>query len=81
MFISVYDARNLLRASEALRVTQSSVSVRIRDLEREFGKLFIRLPRGVKPTEKADTLYRYARRMLDLMEETGRAVRDSKGAA
>ncbi len=81
VFISVYEARNFLRASEALRVSQSSVSARIANLEREFGELFVRLPRGVIPTEKAHVLYRYAQRMVALSEETVRAVKDAKGAA
>lgn len=81
VFLAVYEARNFLRASEALGVTQSSVSVRIRNLEHEYGKLFVRLPRGVKPNERAETLYRYAQRMLALLEETGCAVRSTLSTA
>lgn len=81
IFISVYDARNVLRASVALRMSQSSVSTRIANLEEKYGELFLRLPRGMMPTEKAHTLYRYAQRILALHEETGLAVRETKDAA
>jgi len=81
VFIAVYEARNFLRASEALRVTQSSVSFRIRELERDLGELFVRLPRGVKPTEKGETLYRHARRTLAFVAETDQAVRNTRNSA
>ena len=82
VFISVYDARNFLRASAALRVTQSSVSSRIRNLEDEIGaSLFVRLQRGVRPTEKADVLYRHAKRTVASLEETERAMQAESGVA
>lgn len=82
VFISVYEMRNFLRASVALRVAQSSVSWRIRNLEREIdGSLFERLQRGVRPTAKAEVLYRHAQKTLASLEETERAVRETKGAA
>jgi|CXWL01.1.fsa_nt_gi DNA-binding transcriptional LysR family regulator len=79
--VAVYEARNMLRAGEALRVTPSSVSVRIRNLEKVYGELFVRNPRGVEPTEKAQTLYRYARRTLALLAETDQAVRNTRNSA
>jgi LysR family nitrogen assimilation transcriptional regulator len=81
VFLAVYEARNMLRASEALRVTSSSVSVRIRNLEKDYGALFLRNPRGVEPTEKAQTLYRYARRTLAVLAETDQAVRNTRNSA
>ena len=81
-FISVYDARNFLRASEALRVTPAAVSLRIRKLEREIGApLFVRLQRGVRPTAKAAVLYRVAIRAIAAMEDVERAAKPLKGAA
>ena len=82
VFISVYEACNFQQASKALSITQSSVSWRIRRLEREVsGALFVRLPRGVRPTPKADTLYRYALRHIALLKETERAMKPETGAA
>lgn len=82
VFISVYDARNLLHASDALNRDPSTVSWRIARLEREIGSpLFIRLSQGVRPTEKADALYRVALRALAAMEEVERTVKPEKGAA
>jgi DNA-binding transcriptional LysR family regulator len=82
VFISVYDARNLLHASDALNRDPSTVSWRIARLEREIGSpLFVRLPQGVRPTEKADALYRVALRALAAMEDVERVARDTKGAA
>lgn len=81
VFVAVYEARNLLRASELLRVTQSSVSVRIRNMERDYGKLFQRLPRGVTPTDKGETLYRHACRTLAFLAEADQAVRNTRNSA
>lgn len=81
VFLAVYEARNMLRAGEALRVTPSSVSVRIRNLERDYGELFVRLPRGVRPTEKGETLYRYAQRTLAFLAETDQAIRNTRNSA
>jgi len=69
-FIAVYEANSFMRASIALATVQSNVSARIRGLEEDLGAtLFVRGHRGVTPTKKGDLLYRYAKDVLERMDE------------
>ena len=69
-FIAVYEANSFMRASIALATVQSNVSARIRGLEEDLGAtLFVRGRRGVIPTKKAELLYRYAKDVLEKMDE------------
>ena len=57
-------------AADRLNATQSTVSVRIQDLEREFGfTLFDRGRRGARLTAKGREVMRYAEDMLRLSAE------------
>lgn len=58
--------RNLTHAAEAVHVTQSAMSVLIRQLEDSLGvQLFERLPRSLRPTAAADEAYAITREVLD----------------
>ena len=80
-FIAVYETRNFLRASVALNTVQSNVSARIRKLEQLFGTtLFERHRRGAAPTAKGDHFYRYAKRVIELVDEAAVRMRNEKAA-
>jgi DNA-binding transcriptional LysR family regulator len=80
-FVAVYEAKGFAQASASLHTVQSNVSARVRRLEEFLGApLFQRHRRGAEPTEKGERLYRYAKRVLELMEEAADAVGDKKAA-
>ncbi|BAL78736.1 LysR family transcriptional regulator [Bradyrhizobium cosmicum] len=64
-FREVYRLKSIRHASSSLNVAPSAVSRQISRLEQMVGvPLFERLPRGVAPTEAADTLARFSRNFL-----------------
>jgi DNA-binding transcriptional LysR family regulator len=70
-FLMVGKLLSFNRAAEVLNYAQSTVSVQIRALEEEFGvPLFDRLGKQVVLTEAGQALMRYARKMLDIDDET-----------
>ena len=63
LFLAVFRARSLTGAASRLRVNQATVSRRLRALEDRIGQaLFVRLPRGVTPTNVAEAMYGHAER-------------------
>jgi DNA-binding transcriptional LysR family regulator len=65
-FTEAYRLRNLTHAADAVHVTQSAMSVLIRQLEESLGvQLFERTPRSLRPTVAADTAYAMANEILD----------------
>lgn len=80
-FIAVYEARNFALASAALHTVQSNVSAHIRKLEAFLGvELFERHRRGAVPTEKGERLYRYAKRVIALVDEAADTMRGKRAA-
>ena len=70
VFAKVYEHRSFSRAAEAILLSQPTVSGHIKSLEEELGvNLFDRLGREILPTQAAELLYGYARRVLELVEE------------
>jgi len=64
-FREVYRLKSIRHASSSLNVAPSAVSRQISRLEQMVGvPLFERLPRGVAPTEAADTVARFSRNFL-----------------
>lgn len=75
VFRDVVLTGNITRTSQRLHMSQSSVSIQIRNLEREYGaQLFDRTNRGVRLTERGEVLYRYAEEVVNLMLEAREAV-------
>jgi DNA-binding transcriptional LysR family regulator len=69
-FVAVADMRGFTAAGELIGLTQSGISVRIRNLEDRLGRrLFDRTSRSVNLTEHGELLLSYARRMVDLNDE------------
>ncbi|GAA3402298.1 LysR family transcriptional regulator [Paenibacillus hodogayensis] len=66
---------HITRAADALGYAQSSITAQIRKLEQHYGvPLFERNGRGIRLTPAGRELLDYARRILDLEEESRQAV-------
>ena len=69
-FLEIAETGNFNRAAERLRVTQSTVSMRIRALEEELGRsLFIRSKTGAELSVAGTRFRRYAAAMVRLWEQ------------
>ena len=80
IFRTVVRAGSFSRAAEELRITQPSVSIQVRELERALGaELFEQVGKRILLTEAGRVLDEYAVRILSLLEEAERAVRDLQG--
>lgn len=65
-FLSIYRAGTLSGAAQVLHMTQPAVSGHLKILEQQMGKaLFVRLPRGVRPTPAGE---HFARRIEPFMD-------------
>lgn len=64
-FAMVCELGSFSRAAETLDTVQSQVSARVRRLEEFSGtSLFVRLHRGVMPTQAGELMYAHAKRVL-----------------
>ncbi len=79
-FIAIADNATFSQAAEKLFLTQPAVSKRIATLEQELGgRLFDRIGRQVVLTEAGHALLPHARRILDEVENSRRAISDLSG--
>lgn len=68
---TVFEEKNLTRASEKLYVSQPSLSYRIKKIEEFFNvKLFIKSRRGLNFTAEGEYLVKYANNMIQKLQET-----------
>ena len=75
--IAVLEHGNVLRAANAIHISQPALSKSIQNLEAELGvQLLERSPRGVSPTIYGTNLLKHARLLLNQGEQ---AVADIKG--
>ena len=80
-FLAVATAQNFTKASEALHVSQPSLSVQIRDLEEELGtRLFDRLGRTIALTQAGSLFRDHAERALREVEQAAQLIRELDGA-
>ncbi|SEC82769.1 LysR family transcriptional regulator [Paenibacillus sp. GP183] len=78
-FLGVYHAGSYQKAAEQLYLPQSTVSNRIKQLERELDKLlFIRSKAGIKLTEEGHIFLPYAQNAVSSIEEGRLAVNQLK---
>jgi LysR family transcriptional regulator, transcriptional activator of the cysJI operon len=71
VFIAVAELKNFSRAAEQLNFSQPSISLQIRNLEKEFQEqLVYRSPKHVELTKSGKILYRNAKKMLSLYNDT-----------
>lgn len=63
--ITIAEEKSISRAAEKLFMAQSSLSQALQSMETEMGgKLFVRMPAGVRPTEAGNLMIQYAQKML-----------------
>ncbi|NDV57215.1 LysR family transcriptional regulator [Bacteroides sp. 519] len=76
-FIKAAEFQNFTKASKAVCIAESSLSVQIKQLETELGvELFIREKRRVELSEAGKKLLPYARLVIANMREAATAVQD-----
>ena len=79
-FVVAAEALHFTRAAEALDVSQPTLSLQIRELERELGvPLFDRVGRSVRLTEAGEVFRRHAVRALREVEAGQGALADLRG--
>jgi DNA-binding transcriptional LysR family regulator len=75
-FVAVADTRGFTAAGALIGLTQSGISVRIRNLEERLGRrLLERSSRSVSLTDAGELFLGYARRMIDLNDEAVGRIR------
>src|SRR6267154_59378 len=75
VFLSVAKYLNYTRAGEEVNLSQPSVSVRMRELERDLGsKLFEQLGKKIALTEAGRLLVPYASRVIAAMDDARDAI-------
>ncbi len=80
IFCKVVDLKSFSRAGRAVHLSQPTVSSHIKDLEDHFDcRLIDRLAKEALPTKAGRLLYRYAKRMTSLRDETESAMAAFKG--
>ena len=79
-FVVVAEERNITRAAERLSMSQPPLSSQIKSLEEELGvQLFIRGKRQLTITEAGAHLYRRARQLLELSDQTKQEIQSLDG--
>jgi DNA-binding transcriptional LysR family regulator len=74
-FIAIAEAGNITAAAEKVGLAQPSLTKKLQLIELAYGgKLFERLPRGMKLTRLGKCLYEYAKRMEALHFQTKEAI-------
>lgn len=69
-FVAIVETGSLVRASQRLNVTQSTVTVRLRGLEEDLGeRLLVRDRAGASMTSAGRRFLRYAEGMIDLWRQ------------
>ncbi|ALC83099.1 MULTISPECIES: LysR family transcriptional regulator [Bacillus] len=70
-FVTLVEVGNFTKTSEILHISQPSVSLHIKNLEKEFQtKLFVRSPKSVQITPTGEILYNRAKQMITMYEQT-----------
>lgn len=76
VFVAIYRAGSLSAAARERNLTQPAVSAQLSSLETRIGEaLFIRMPKGVVPTERGQLLYAQVADAVDRLERADRSLR------
>src|SRR5687767_7721693 len=77
LFLAAVDQGTMTSAAELEGISQPAISTQIKVLERYYGTTLLqRTGRGVAPTATGEVVADYARRILTLVDELGRAIAD-----
>lgn len=80
IFCKVAELGGFSKAGEAVHLSQPTISSHIKDLENHFGcQLIDRLGKQTVPTKAGELLYKYARKLITLRDETETAMADFQG--
>src|SRR5688572_2542794 len=80
IFVSVCSHLNYTRAAEEVHLSQPSVSVRMRQLERDVGsKLFEQVGKKIALTEAGQLLLPHAMRVIAAMDGARHAIDELQG--
>ena len=80
IFCKVVEHKSFSHAARAIHLSQPTISSHIQALEQHFNcRLIDRLAKQALPTSAGDILYRYARRLLALRDETEAAMASHLG--
>lgn len=70
-FVTLVEVKNFTKTAELLLMSQPSVSLHIKNLEKEFQtKLLVRSPKFLKVTPTGDILYERAKQIITIYEQT-----------
>ncbi|AND40875.1 MULTISPECIES: LysR family transcriptional regulator [Cytobacillus] len=74
-FVTLAEVKNFTKTAELLLMSQPSVSLHIKNLEKEFQtKLFQRSPKYLKITPSGEILYDRAKQMITIYEQTRQEI-------
>lgn len=77
MIIALSKQRTILRAAEAMQLSQPAITKRLQDLEKDLGiALFHRMSRGVEPTPYGEILIKHAHIILNQIRHAEGEVSD-----
>ena len=69
IFLSIYENGGIVNASKKLYISQPAVTMSLKRLENVVGSaLFLRLPKGIKPTEAGTKFYEYCKKAVKQIE-------------
>lgn len=78
-FVTLAEVKNFTKTAELLLMSQPSVSLHIKNLEKEFQtKLFQRSPKYLKITPSGEILYDRAKQMITIYEQTRQEILDQR---
>lgn len=79
VFVAVAQKNSISLGAKKLKVTQTNVSLRIKQLEKNLGfELFHRVPKGVMLTKEGEKLYPLAIEIVDKVNEAQNKIRNIK---
>ena len=82
IFVAVVENKSFSKASEAINLSQPTVSSHIKELEDYFKcRLLDRLGKITEPTKAGELLYQQAKKILSLKDQTETAMHDFLGKA
>ena len=82
IFVAVVENKSFSKASEAINLSQPTVSSHIKELEDYFKcRLLDRLGKVTEPTKAGDILYQHAKKILSLKDQAETAMHDFLGRA